>query len=117
MRDHCQLTGKYRGGSHSKCNINVTEKQSIFIRFTFRNFSNYDCHPFCNTLTDWRKDEVKIYNIPKTNEDYNSVTYGFTRCIDSYRFSSMGLDELVRRLDNYGFEILKRKLPDKFECE
>ena len=46
VRDHCHLTGKYRGPAHSKCNINVTQKQSKFIPFIFHNFSNYDCHMF-----------------------------------------------------------------------
>ena len=46
VRDHCHLTGKYRGPAHSKCNINVTQKQSNFIPFIFHNFSNYDCHMF-----------------------------------------------------------------------
>ena len=46
VRDHCHLTGFYRGVAHSKCNINVTEKQSNFIPFIFHNFSNYDCHMF-----------------------------------------------------------------------
>ena len=44
VRDHCHLTGKYRGPAHSNCNINVTQKQSNFIPFIFHNFSNYDCH-------------------------------------------------------------------------
>ena len=44
VRDHCHLTGKYRGPAHSKCNINVTQDQSNFIPFIFHNFSNCDCH-------------------------------------------------------------------------
>ena len=46
VRDHCHLTGKYRGPAHSKCNSNATQKQSSFIPFIFQNFSNYDCHLF-----------------------------------------------------------------------
>ena len=46
VRDHCHLTGKYRGPAHSKCNISVTQKQSIFVPFVFHNFSNYHCHMF-----------------------------------------------------------------------
>ena len=46
VRDHCHLTGNYRGPAHSKCNINVTQYQSNFIPFLFHNFSNYDCHMF-----------------------------------------------------------------------
>ena len=46
VRDHCHLRGKYRGPAHSKCNINVTQKQINFIPFIFHNFSNYDCHMF-----------------------------------------------------------------------
>ena len=52
VRDHCHLTGKYRGPAYSKCNINVTQQQSNFIPFIFHNFSNYDCHMFFKTLVD-----------------------------------------------------------------
>ena len=30
VRDHCNLTGKYRRLAHNNCNINVTQKQSNF---------------------------------------------------------------------------------------
>ena len=43
-RDHCHLTGKYRGPAHSICNINVTPDTRIFIPFLFHNFSYYDFH-------------------------------------------------------------------------
>ena len=42
VRNHCHLTGKYRGPAHSKCNNNVTQKQSNFKPFIFPNFSKYD---------------------------------------------------------------------------
>ena len=98
VRDHCHLTGKYRGPAHSKCNINVTQKQSNFIPFIFHNFSNYDCHMFSKKLVDKKNDKVIFDIIPKTNEEYISVTYGCIRFIDSYRFQSSSLDSLVRAL-------------------
>ena len=108
VRDHCHLTGKYRGLAHSKCNINVTQKQSSFVPFIFHNFSNYDCHMFFKKLVDKKKDKVDFDIIPKTNEEYISVTYGCIRFIDSYRFLSSGLDSLVKSIvDNS-----KKKLKD-----
>ena len=55
VRDHCHLTGNYRGPAHSKCIINVTQKQSNFIPFIFHNFSNYDCPMFFKKLVDKKK--------------------------------------------------------------
>ena len=75
VRDHCQITGKYRGPAHNIFNINVTQQQSIFISFIFHDFSKYDCHRFFKGLVDLKKDKVKIKIIPKTNE-YISVRYG-----------------------------------------
>ena len=46
VRDHCHLSGKYRGLAHSICNINVLQNRTFFIPFVFHNFSNYDCHMF-----------------------------------------------------------------------
>ena len=37
VRDHCHLTGKYRGPAHNTCNINVKQKDSNFIPFAFHN--------------------------------------------------------------------------------
>ena len=98
VRDHCHLTSKYRCPAHSKCNINVTQEQSNFIPFIFHNFSNYDCHMFFKKLVDKKNDKVKFDIIPKTNEEYISVTYGCIRFIDSYRFLSSGLDSSVKTL-------------------
>ena len=107
VRDHCHLTGEYRGPAHSKCNINVFQDQSIFIPFIFHNLSNYDCHIFFKKLVDKKIDKVKFDKIPKTNGEYISVTYGCIRFIDSYRFLSCGLDSLVKTLVDYSNKTLK----------
>ena len=72
VRDHCHLTGKYRGLGYNTCNINVKQKDSNFIPFAFHNFSNYDCHMFFKRLVDLKNDQVKFEIIPKTNEEYIS---------------------------------------------
>ena len=86
FRDHCHLTGKYRGSAHNTCNINVKQKDSSFIPFAFHNFSNYDCHMFFKRLVDLKNDKVKLKIIPKTNEEYIIVIYGCIIFIDSYIF-------------------------------
>ena len=115
VRDHCHLTGKYRGPAHNTCNINVKQKDSNFIPFAFHNFSNYDCHMFFKKLVDLKKEKVKFKIIPKTNEQYISVKYGCIRFIDSYRFLSESLDKLVKNLDEDDFKILKKEFPDKWQ--
>ena len=97
VRDHCHLTGRYRGPAHNTCNINVKQEDSNFIPFAFHNFSNYDCHMLFKRLVDIKKDEVKIKYIVETNEEYNVVKYGCIRFIDSYRFLSESLDKLVKK--------------------
>ena len=107
VRGHCHLTGKYIGPSHSKCNINVTQKQSNFIPLVFQNFSNYDCHMFFKKLVDKKKDKVDFEIILKTDEEYISVTYGCFRFTDSYRFLSSSLDSLVKTLDDNSHKTLE----------
>ena len=118
VRDHCHLTGNYRGPAHNVCNINVKQKDSNFIPFIFHNFSNYDCHMFFKKLVGKKNDKVKFDIIPKTNEEYISVTYGCIRFIDSYRFLSSGLDSLVKTLvdnSNKTLKNLKEEIVDNDE--
>ena len=70
---------------------------------------------FFKKLVDLKKDKVKFEIIPKTNEEYISVRYGCIRFIDSYRFLSESLDNLVKNLDEDDFKILKKEFPDKWQ--
>ena len=69
---------------------------------------------FFKKLVDKKKDKVNFDIIPKTNEEYISLTYGCIRFIDSYRFLSSNLDKLVKNLDKDDFVILK-EFPDKWQ--
>ena len=115
IRDHCHLTGEYKGPADNTCNINVKQKDSNFIPFLFHNYSRYDSHRFFKRLVDSKKDKVNFKFIPKTNEEYIAVKNGCIRFIDSYRFLSETLDELGKNLDEDDFKILKKEFPDKWQ--
>ena len=64
---------------------------------------------FFKRLVELKRDKVKVKILPKTNEEYISVTYGCIRFIDSCRFFSKSLDELVKYLDEDDFKIFEKK--------
>ena len=70
---------------------------------------------FLKKLVDKKNDKVKFDIIPKTNEEYISVTYGCIRFMDSYRFLSMSLDVLAKNLNKDDFKILKKEFPNNWQ--
>ena len=62
---------------------------------------------FFKKLVDKKNDKVKFDIIPKTNEEYISVTYGCIGFRDSYRFLSSCLGSLVRTLVDSSHKTLK----------
>ncbi len=69
VRDHCHITGKFRGASHQSCNLNV--RTSLKIPVFFHNGSGYDFKHFIRKLYKIDKD-LKI--ISQTEEKYFSIT-------------------------------------------
>ena len=70
---------------------------------------------FFKKIVDKKKDKVDFEIIPKTNEEYISVTYGCIRFIDSYRFLTSGLDSLVKTVvdkSNKTLGNLKKEIVD-----
>ena len=120
VKDHCHLTGKYRGAAHQNCNLKY--KEPSFIPVVFHNLSGYDAHLFIKQLG---VSSGEINCIANTEEKYISFTkkilvdtvskavseavsekekdiYLNNRFIDSFKFMSSGLDSLVKNLTDNG---------------
>ena len=117
VRDHCHVTGKFRGASHGKCNINLRFLKKLQI--IFHNLQGYDGHSIFTELNNFN---VDIEVIPKTIDKYMSITVNKNIAfIDSLQFYKGSLDTLASNLNNKDFkhltsefgidqlEILKRK--------
>ena len=65
VRDHCYVTGKFRGAAHWSCNINLQLTKKVPV--IFHNLRGYDSHLiFC----ELNKFDVKIDVIPNRLEKY-----------------------------------------------
>ena len=65
VRDHCHVTGKFRGAIHRKCNINFQLTKNVSV--IFLNLRGYDSHLIFN---EFEKFDVKISVIPIGLEKY-----------------------------------------------
>lgn len=63
VKDHCHITGKYRGAAQNECNLKM--KTPKFVPVLFHNLEGYDSHLFVESLG---LREGKIKCIPKTDE-------------------------------------------------
>ena len=125
VRDHCHLTGKYRGAAHSQCNLNY--KLPSFYPVIFHNLSGYDTHMFIKDLAEikgpleikgFSETRGKISCISKTEEDCISFSKTIVvdvcdidgkkieikrqiRFIDSFRFMQKSLSELATNLTRH----------------
>ena len=89
VKDHCHITGKYRGAAHNYCSFILQIKpNSDPIPVVFHNLSGYDAHLLFQAMS---KIDLEISCIPRSMEDYISFPLGRLRFIDSYRFLQASL--------------------------
>ena len=62
MRDHCHLSGKFRGAAHEVCNIKYKVPKCFPV--VFHHLFGYDSHLFIKILGN-RKDIFSVYQIMK----------------------------------------------------
>ena len=99
VRDHCHVTGKFRGVAHRKCNVNfqLTKKVSVI----FHNLRGYGSHLM---FDEPDKFEVKIKVIPNGLEKYMASFLNKNLVfIDSVQFMNSSLDKLVKNISDKDF--------------
>lgn len=116
VRDHCHITGRYRGAAHSICNLQF--KRPSFVPIFFHNLAGYDCHLFIKKLGE-APGPIKI--IAKTKENYVSFTKIISvsdnaliqlRFVDSLKFLGASLDQLAQTLHKNCFKHLRAFFPN-----
>ena len=99
VRDHCHVTGKYRGFARRYCNINHRSNHKIPV--VFHNLKHYDSQL---TMQELGKFNLKISAIPNGLGKYMSFTINNKLSfIDSFSFLSSSLDILVKNLNKDEF--------------
>ena len=92
VRDHCHITGKFRGAAHKECNskLRIPRKMPII----FHNLEGYDGHLIFRELNNFKDIDIQV--IPKTDERYmriivnNNIIF-----LDSLQFCKASLDTLA----------------------
>ena len=129
VRDHCHITGKYRGSAHQVCNLELRlNPEELKIPVIFHNLRGYDSHflmqhigAIANKHTYINKKgeekQMNINAIPNNMEKYMAFMLGnHLTFIDSFQFMSSSLDKLVSNLPiqslKYTSQIFKGKKLD-----
>ena len=114
VRDHCHVTGKYRGSAHKKCNLKLkTSAKNIKIPVIFHNLKGYDSHFIIEKLGELTKEEpISIKVIPNNTEKYMTFYLGkHLAFIDSYQFMSSSLAKLADNPPGNKFIYTKEYFP------
>ncbi|KAK3757404.1 hypothetical protein RRG08_033172 [Elysia crispata] len=111
VKDHCHITGKYRGAAHSACNLKLRlSPKTTTIPVVFHNLRGYDSHLLMQAIS---KVEGRVSCIPNNTEKYISFSLGQLRFIDSAQFLLASLDKLVSANKPEAFHITARYEPDR----
>ena len=122
VRDHCHITGEFRGSAHQDCNLKLRIKPvNIKIPVLFHNLRGYDSHFIMqqigeiakkHTYKNKRGEEchMNINCIPNNMEKYMAFMLGNNLVfLDSFQFMSSSLDNLTKNLPDEAFKYTKQE--------
>ena len=123
VRDHCHVTGQYRGSAHQDCNLNfrITDKIPVI----FHNLRGYDSHFIMQEIGEMAKKhtytnkkgekcQMNINAIPNNMEKCMAFMLGnHLTFIDSFQFMSSSLDKLVSNLPKEALIYTSQKFEGK----
>ena len=101
VRDHCRITGKYRGSARPYCNLKLRISAKNFILpVIFHNLRGYDSHFIMQEIGSKGKEhDLNISYIPNNMEKYMAFTLGKQSVfLDSFQFMASSLERLAANL-------------------
>ena len=105
VKDHCHLTGRFRGLAHNNCNLDTRKAHFSFVPILFYNFSGFDCHLIFEKLVNMVTEKnIKMNEndiIAKSSANYMSVKIGCLKFLDSYNFLDASLEKLYTTLKSF----------------
>ena len=111
VRDHCHITGKYRGAAHNACNLKLRlNPKTTSFSVVFQNLRGYDSHLLMQAMS---KVECRVSCIPNNTEKYISFSLGQLRFIDGAQFLLASLVKLVAANPPEAFQITAQHEPNR----
>ena len=102
VKDHCNITGKYRGSAHWSCNVNLKLNRKVSV--ILNNLRGYDSHLIMQEIN---KFDIELNVIPNGLEKYTAFTINNNSVfIDSMQFMNSSLNKLVKNLSGNDFKYL-----------
>ncbi|XP_053205601.1 uncharacterized protein LOC128392015 [Panonychus citri] len=95
VRDHCHLTGVFRGAAHPECNLQRSLPTRIPV--FFHNLKNYDGHIIIKNIAE-NIFNARLIVIPSSLEKYIGFFIGQFAFLDSLAFLPTSLDTLSSNL-------------------
>ena len=134
IRDHCHITGKFRGPGHQECNLKLRIKpEDIKTPVIFHNLRGYDSHFIMQQIGEiaekhaytnkkGEKQDLNINAIPNNMEKYMAFMLGnHLTFIDSFQFMIQfmlgGVSYIANRYGNANNKYMKEydeKAPSKY---
>ena len=125
VKDHCHYTGKFRRAAHSKRNLNYKVPNIIPIKI---HNASYDTHFIINQLAEEFKGELNCigenmekyitFSVPIKKECDNGKKIAYKlRFIDSFRFMSTSLSELVDNMSGHFNSIECKSCTENNRCK
>ena len=116
VRDHCHITGKYRGAAHSDCNLKwAISAEKLEIPVIFHNLKGYDCHFIMQNIGHLVRQDLNIdVDVIASNfEKYIGFNIGNHLSFkDSFSFMSQSLDRLSSNLGDNEFIYSREAFPN-----
>ncbi|KAL9962348.1 hypothetical protein ACROYT_G031442 [Oculina patagonica] len=117
VRDHCHITGNFRGAAHNVCNLMMKiNPKNIQIPVAFHNLSGYDAHHLMQSISKISKEAQKEVKCVANNmEKYITFSLGGLRFIDTLNFLLGKLEKLVEDTPKDALNMTKKVFFEKSE--